>query len=150
MISEKNDSSREKQVKLSFDKQGLMAHLGAKLIKVRPGYCEILLPFRLELTQHHGYFHAGSLSAIIDTAGGFAGLTLFKEDESVLTVEFKVNLIAPAVGECLIARGEVIKAGRTLTTVKGEVFALREGEEFLVAVMQQTLMRMAGPVEVEA
>ncbi|PLC48169.1 DUF4442 domain-containing protein [Pollutimonas subterranea] len=130
----------KKRVRDSFDRQGLMRHLGATLIAIEPGEVHIKLPFRDELTQQHGYFHAGGTSAIADTAGGFAGLTLFPAGSSVLTVEFKVNLIAPARGDHLEAVGKVVRSGRTLTICHLEVFAVHSGERVLVAVGQQTLM----------
>src|SRR5690606_39006837 len=112
------------RVRESFDRQGLMRHLGATLTVIEPGEVHIELPFCDELTQQHGYFHAGGTSAIADTAGGFAGLTLFPAGSSVLTVEFKLNLIAPAKGDYLEAIGKVIRSGRTLTICHLEVFAV--------------------------
>jgi uncharacterized protein (TIGR00369 family) len=138
-----------KHVQESFDKQGLMKHLGATLMDVRAGYCEIGLPYREELSQQHGFFHAGGLTAIIDTAGGYAAFSLFEPDDGVLTVEFKINCIAPAHGERLIARGEVVKAGRTLTITRGEVIAVKDGAETVCALMQQTMMRVTGRAEVK-
>ena len=113
----------ERLVRDSFDKQGLMRHLGAAMVDVRPGEVRIRLPFKPELTQQHGFFHAGGTSAIADTAGGYAGLTVFPPGSAVLTVEFKINLIAPAKGEALLAVGRVLKSGRTLTVCQLEVFA---------------------------
>src|SRR6476646_2080046 len=95
----------------SFDRQGLMAHLGARLTHIGPGRVHITLPSRPEVTQQHGYFHAGATSAIADSAGGYAAFTLFDEGTTVLTVEFKINLLAPAEGERLEAVGTVIKPG---------------------------------------
>src|SRR6476646_335342 len=99
----------------SFDRQGLMAHLGARIAHIGPGRVHIVLPSRPEVTQQHGYFHAGATSAIADSAGGYAAFTVFREDTSVLTVEYKINLLAPAEGDQLEAIGTVLKAGRTLT-----------------------------------
>ncbi|PLC52050.1 DUF4442 domain-containing protein [Pollutimonas nitritireducens] len=132
----------EKRVRDSFDRQGLMRHLGATLTVVEPGEVHITLPFRDELTQQHGYFHAGATTTIADTAGGFAGFTLFPAGSSVLTVEFKVNLIAPARGDHLEAVGRVIRSGRTLTICHLEVYAVHAEQRVLVAVGQQTLMCM--------
>lgn len=131
----------------SFGRQGAMRHIGAELVAIEPGYCAIALPTRQELTQQHGYVHAGMVSAIVDTAGGFAGYTLFPEDSSVLTVEFKVNLLAPARGDRLVAEGFVVKPGRTLCITRGEVHAEDGGERTLVAIMQQTLMVMHGKAD---
>jgi uncharacterized protein (TIGR00369 family) len=132
------------RVRASFARQGAMALIGATLCDVRPGHCAIALRPRPEVAQQHGYVHAGILAAIVDTAGGYAGFTLFPEDASVLTVEFKLNLLAPAEGERLVAEGFVVKPGRTLTITRGEVHAERRGERRLVALMQQTLMVMHG------
>ena len=121
-----------------------MRLIGASLSELRPGYCRIELPYRDDLTQQHGYIHAGILGAIVDSAGGYAGFTLIPADASVLTAEFKLNLLAPAVGERLIAEGEVVKSGRTLVITRGEVHAEARGRSTLCAIMQQTLMVMAG------
>lgn len=132
------------RVRASFARQGAMALMGAELIAVEPGFCAIALVPRPEVSQQHGYVHAGVVSAIVDTAGGYAGYSLFPEDSSVLTVEFKLNLLAPAAGERLVAEGRVIKPGRTLAITQGEVHAERGGRRTLVALMQQTLMVMHG------
>jgi uncharacterized protein (TIGR00369 family) len=132
------------RVRASFARQGAMALIGAELIAVEPGYCAIALAPRPEVSQQHGYVHAGVISAIVDTAGGYAGYSLFPEDSSVLTVEFKLNLLAPAAGERIVAEGRVIKPGRTLAITQGEVFATRDGKRMLIALMQQTLMVMHG------
>jgi uncharacterized protein (TIGR00369 family) len=138
------DPDFERRVRLSFDRQGAMRLIGARLGKLGPGYCRIELPYRDDLTQQHGYIHAGIVGAIADSAGGYAGFTLFPVDASVLTVEYKLNLIAPAVGERLLAEAEVVKPGRTLAITRGEVYAERAGKRTLCAIMQQTLMVMAG------
>ncbi|MET0917611.1 MAG: PaaI family thioesterase [Burkholderiales bacterium] len=132
------------RVRASFARQGAMALMGAELIAIEPGYCAIALVPRPEVSQQHGYVHAGVVSAIVDSAGGYAGYSLFPEDSSVLTVEFKLNLLAPAAGERLVAEGRVIKPGRTLAITQGEVHAERGGRRTLVALMQQTLMVMHG------
>ena len=132
------------RVRASFAKQGAMRLVGAELADVQPGYCAIALAVRGEVTQQHGYVHAGIVSMIVDTAGGYAGFTLFPREASVLTVEFKVNLLAPAEGERLVATGFVVKPGRTLSVTRGEVHAERGGHRKLVALMQQTLMVMHG------
>jgi uncharacterized protein (TIGR00369 family) len=117
-----------------------MRLIGARLVDLRPGYCSIVLACRDDLTQQHGYVHAGMVSAIVDSAGGYAGFTLFPADSDVLTVEFKLNLLAPAAGDLLIAVGEVVKPGRTLVITRGEVHAEKAGARTLCAIMQQTLM----------
>ena len=132
------------RVRDSFERQGAMALIGARLADVQPGYCAIELTPRPEVSQQHGYVHAGVIGAIVDSAGGYAGYSLFPEDSSVLTVEFKLNLLAPATGERLIAEGFVVKPGRTLAITRGEVHAEQDGRRQLVALMQQTLMVMHG------
>lgn len=124
-----------------------MRLFGAELVAVEPGYCAIALAPHPEISQQHGYVHAGIVAAIVDAAGGYAGFTLFPADASVLTVEFKLNLLAPAMGERLVAEGFVVKPGRTLAVTRGEVHAERRGERTLVALMQQTLMVMHGKAD---
>ena len=135
------------RVRASFDRQGAMRLIGARLAEVRPGFCSIELPYRQDLTQQHGYVHAGIVSAIADSAGGYAGFTLFPADASVLTVEYKLNLIAPAAGDRLLAEAEVVKPGRTLAITRGEVYAETNGKRSLCAIMQQTLMVMHGKAD---
>ncbi|HEX7327346.1 MAG TPA: PaaI family thioesterase [Casimicrobiaceae bacterium] len=135
------------RVRASFAKQGAMALIGAELDAVEPGWCSISLAPREALAQQHGYVHAGIVATIADSAGGYAGYTLFPEDSSILTVEFKLNLLAPAAGERLVAQGFVVKPGRTLTITRGEVHAERSGSRTLVAIMQQTLMVMRGKAD---
>jgi len=134
----------EARVRESFARQGAMKLIGAAISEVAPGYCAIAVAPRSELSQQHGYVHAGIVSAIVDSAGGYAGFTLFPEDASVLTVEFKLNLVAPAKGERIVAEGFVVKPGRTLAITRGEVYAEEGGKRTLVAIMQQTLMVMRG------
>ncbi len=134
------EPSAMERVRSSFARQGLMSHLGAELTDISAGRVVIRLPYRHELTQQDGYFHAGATSAVADTAGGYAGLTVFPPGSSVLSVEYKINLVAPARGEHLEAIGSVIRSGRTLTICQLEVFAVRGHERTLVAVGQQTLI----------
>ena len=129
-------------VRESFAKQGLMDHIGAELITVRPGFSEIRLPYCNDVSQQHGLFHGGVTASILDTAGGYAGLSLFEADDGILTVEFKINLIAPAMGDELIARGEVVKPGKSLTVTRGEAIVVKNGMKTPCAIMQQTLMRI--------
>jgi uncharacterized protein (TIGR00369 family) len=137
-------SDYAERIRASFAKQGAMHTLGAKLLAVEPGYCAITLVPRPEVAQQHGYVHAGVVATIVDSAGGYAGYTLFPADASVLSVEFKLNLLAPATGDLLVAEGFVVKAGRSLTITRGEVHAEKDGQRTLVAIMQQTLMVMHG------
>jgi len=137
----------EARVRASFARQGAMRLIGATLAEIAPGYCAIALTPHAEVSQQHGYVHAGIVSAIVDSAGGYAGFTLFPADASVLTVEFKLNLLAPAGGDRLVAEGFVVKPGRTLCITRGEVHAERSGTRTLVAIMQQTLMVMHGKAD---
>jgi uncharacterized protein (TIGR00369 family) len=112
------------KTKDSFALQGLMQHLGARITELKSGFCEIRADFRPHLSQQHGYFHAGVAGAIADSACGYAAYTLMPAGSNVLTVEYKLNLLAPAAGETLIARGRVTRAGRTLTVCHADVFVL--------------------------
>lgn len=131
----------------SFARQGLMSHLGAEMTEICDGFVLIRLPHRPSLTQQHGYFHAGATSAIADTAGGYAGLTKFGLDDSVLTVDFSINLLAPARGAYLEAEGRVLKAGRTITVCALDVYGLVDGDRKHVATGRQTLIRLAGAAD---
>jgi uncharacterized protein (TIGR00369 family) len=129
------------RVRTSFGRQQAMALLGAQMTEVRPGVTEIVLPFREELTQQHGFVHAGIITAIVDSACGYAALSLMPPDSGVLTIEFKVNLLSPAAGERFVARGQVVKPGRTIMVCTGEVVAERtDGTRQTVALMQATMM----------
>jgi len=134
------DRDFEARVRDSFSRQAFMTSIGARLSRVEPGRVEIELPFRADLTQQHGYLHAGITSAIADSAGGYAGYSLFPAGSSVLTVEFKINLLAPAAGERFLAVGEVLRPGRTLTVCSLEVFALSGTARTIIAAGQQTLI----------
>ncbi|MEW9309227.1 PaaI family thioesterase [Labrys neptuniae] len=134
----------EARIRASFAKQGLMRTLGARLATVLPGQVEISLVPRNEVSQQHGFVHAGAVSAIADSAAGYAALSLMPPERGVLTAEFKINLLAPAAGEHIMARGKVIKAGRTLTLAQAEVFAERDGKERLIALLTATLMAIEG------
>jgi uncharacterized protein (TIGR00369 family) len=136
------DADFAARVRASFARQQVMAFIGARMTKVEPGLVEIELPFRPELTQQHGFFHAGITSTIADSAGGYAGFTLFPADSSVLTVEYKMNLLAPADGERLVATGRVVKPGRNLTICELAVVAIKNGKETACAHGLQTLMCM--------
>lgn len=136
------DAGFADRVQESFARQGLMQTLGAHLEDVRPGFCEIRLPFRAGLSQQHDFFHAGATAAIADSAGGYAAFSLMAEGDSVLSVEYKINLLVPARGDLLIARGRVLRSGQTLTVCRVDVFVRREGTEVLCATMQQTVIRL--------
>jgi uncharacterized protein (TIGR00369 family) len=133
----------EERVRASFARQGLMHYIGAELAEVGAGSCAISCRPRPELTQQHGYVHAGVVAAIADSAAGYAALSLTPAGSEVLTVEFKLNLLAPAEGDLLIARGRVLRAGRTLTVCEAAVVALRAGEETQCAAALVTMIRRA-------
>jgi uncharacterized protein (TIGR00369 family) len=134
------DPAYAARVRESFARQHVMRFIGAELAEVRPGHCEIRLPYRVELSQQDGYFHAGVISIIADSAGGYAGYSMMPAGSRVLTVEYKMNLVAPGDGELLIARGDVLKAGRTLVVARADVIILRDGTEKLCATLLQTLI----------
>lgn len=134
----------ESRVRTSFGRQAFLATIGARLIRVAAGEVAIELPFRADLAQQHGFLHAGVVTAIVDTACGYAAYSLMPEDAAVLTVEYKVNFLAPAEGDRLVATGRVIKDGQTITVCTGEVIAALGGQEKLVAVMQATMMTVMG------
>lgn len=127
------------EVRKSFAAQLIMQSIGAQLSSVEPGVVEISLPYRKDLTQQNGYLHAGIITTIADSAAGYAAFTLMPAGASVLSVEFKVNLLRPASGEMFLARAEVIKAGKTLTVVRADVFGISGNERTLVATMQGTM-----------
>ena len=138
------DPLYEARVRAAFGRQRFMALLGAGMTRVVPGEVEIAMPFDAALTQQHGFVHGGAVAAGLDTACGFAASTLMPDDVGVLTVEFKVNYLAPAVGERLRFLARVRRAGRTVTFVEAEAFALSEGRERTVATMQATMMTVRG------
>ncbi len=128
----------EDDVRASFEQQGIMHLLGASMRSIAPGYCVIELPFNHELTQQDGFFHAGATSTIADSAGGYAAYSLMPPQSRVLTVEFKINLLAPANGDMLSAHAAVIKAGKTLSVASINVFCQHDTRPTLCAVVQQT------------
>jgi uncharacterized protein (TIGR00369 family) len=134
------DANFAEKVRGSFARQGFMRHLGAELAAVSEGASEVRVAFREALNQQHGYFHGGVAGAIADSAAGYAAFSLTPAGSSVLTVEYKLNLFAPAQGEALIARGSVIRAGRTLIVAKADVFTERGGAETLCGTLLSTIM----------
>jgi uncharacterized protein (TIGR00369 family) len=130
------DPDFDARVRASFARQRFMATLGATLERVAPGEVTIALPYRDDLTQQHGFLHAGVVTAVVDSACGYAALSLMEPGAGVVSVEFKINLLAPAVGARFVATARVVKAGRTLTVCGGELTA----GETVVAVMQATMM----------
>lgn len=143
-IFEAQDPNYEERVRASFARQKMMHTIGAKLMSVSPGVVEIELPFRDDLTQQHGFLHAGIIATIGDSACGYAALSLAPVDSAVLSIEYKINLVSPATGERFIARGCVTKSGRTVTVCAGDVFALSESNDRkLIATMLSTMMLLA-------
>jgi uncharacterized protein (TIGR00369 family) len=132
------------RVRDSFSRQAAMRLIGARLVRLEPGLAEIELSYREDLTQQHGFFHGGITSMIADSAGGYAAYSLFPAGSSILTVEYKINLLAPADGERLVATGRVIKPGRTLTVCALDVAAIKDGKATPIAHGLQTLMCLHG------
>lgn len=130
------------QIAASFAAQGLMRTLGAELVHVASGEVHIALYPRDELSQQHGYMHAGAITSVVDSACGYAGLTCAPPGHEVLTVEFKVNFMRPALADRFLAIGRVIKAGKALTVCQGEVFAEHDAQRNSIAVMQATMMNI--------
>ena len=135
-------STMRNRVEASFNAQALMSTLGAQLIHVEEGEVHILLPFDTRFTQQHGYLHAGAITSVVDSACGYAALTKAPEDHEVVTVEFKVNFVRPALGEQFLAVGKVRTAGRVITVCAGEVRATTKDQPTVVAIMQATIMNV--------
>jgi uncharacterized protein (TIGR00369 family) len=142
---EPQDPNFEAKVRGSFARQGLMTNIGARLTSILPGEVEIEVAWREDITQQQGFVHGAVVAAIVDTACGYASFTLMPAGVEVVTVEFKINFIAPAVGDKMIARGRVTKAGKTLTVCSGDAFAVKDSKEKLVATLQATMMTVAKP-----
>ncbi len=141
------DAKFERRVQESFKRQGLMKHLGAQLVELKPGHATIRVPFRPELCQQHNYFHAGVSGAIADSACGYAAATLMPAESAVLTVEYKLNLLAPAEGDELTARARVLRSGRTLKVCAADVHVRKNGKEVHCATMLATIMGLPGKPE---
>jgi uncharacterized protein (TIGR00369 family) len=129
----------ETRVRESFAKQRLMQTIGARVDVVRPGHVELSLVVRDDLTQQNGFLHAGVLAALADSACGYAALTTMPPGSDVLSIEFKVNMLAPAKGESIVARADVLRSGRTVVVCRADVYAKQSGDEKLVAAMQGTM-----------
>ena len=143
------DENYRERVRRSFARQRVMDTIGATLERVEPGEVEIRMPYLEELTQQHGFLHAGILSTALDSACGYAAFSLMPKEAAVLSIEFKINMLAPAIGENFIFIGSVLKAGRTVTVCQGEAFAVNSGEEKLVAQMTATMMTVLGKEGIE-
>ena len=137
---EPRDPDFERRVRDSFARQRVMSTIGATLTRVAPGEVEITLPFRADLTQQHGYLHAGIVGTIADSAGGYAAFTLMPRGSTVLSVEYRVHLLAPARGETFVALGRVARAGRTLTVCELSVDAVASGKRTRCSMGTQTLI----------
>ena len=138
------DPTYEARVRASFARQRFMETLGARLVRVEPGLCEIELGYREDLTQQHGYLHAAVSTAIADSAGGYAAYTLMPAGSSVLAVEFKINLLEPAQGERFVGRGRVVRTGKRLSVCELEVEAWSEGRMARCLFGLQTVMCLPG------
>jgi uncharacterized protein (TIGR00369 family) len=143
------DAQFAERVRASFARQAAMATIGASIADVRPGQVVIELPYAAHLTQQHGFLHGGIVGAALDSACGYAGSTLMPADVGVLSIEYKINFLAPAKGQRFRMVGTVVKPGRTISVVEGRAWALEGDREKLVATMQTTLMAVAGRDDVK-
>jgi uncharacterized protein (TIGR00369 family) len=141
------DPNYDRRVRDSFARQPFMAHLGARITGLTPGECAVETDHAPELTQQHGYFHGGVMASLADSAAGYAAYSLMPANSSVLTVEYKINLIRPGIGERLSARARVIRPGRTLSVVQADVYAISGGKEALCVTSLQTLMCLHGQAD---
>ena len=146
---EPKDGAYADRVRASFSLQGAMGTLGASLAEIAPGRVVIELPWAAALSQQHGFLHAGMVATALDSACGYAGFTLMPEGAGVLTIEFKINLLAPAKGQRFRMVGQVIKPGRTITVTEGRAYAIAGGSEKLVATLGATLMTITGRDDVK-
>ncbi|MCL7409718.1 PaaI family thioesterase [Marivivens donghaensis] len=141
-----SDDTRTR-IRDSFAKQSAMALIHAEIPVIEEGRAEIEIPHWDGVLQQHGYVHGGVVGMIADSAAGYAAMSVVPEGTSVLTVEYKINMVAPANGDKIVAKGSVLRAGRTLLLTKADVYAVKDGTETLCAVMQQTIMAMHGKGE---
>jgi uncharacterized protein (TIGR00369 family) len=140
----------ESRAKSSFDRQAVMKTLGMKLNRVGAGFVEMEMPYQAELTQQHGFLHAGIISTALDSTCGYAAFSLMPADAAILTIEFKINLLSPAAGERFLFRAEVTKPGRTISVADGRAFSVNaDGEEKLIATMTGTMMAVIGREGIE-
>lgn len=134
------DPDWESRVRASFARQAFMGLIGAEIAELAPGRCTLILPMRADLTQQRGILHGGVTAAIADSAAGYSAYSLMPAGSTVLTVEYKINLMAPAAGERFLAAGRVVRAGRTLTIVEAEVMAQADGASKPIARVLATMM----------
>jgi uncharacterized protein (TIGR00369 family) len=135
-----NDPFYEKRIRESFSRQGLLQNFDAEIVRIKPGEVEIMMPYDKKLTQQDGFLHAGAITALVDTACGYAAYTLMPADSRVLSVEFKINLLSPARGDRFLARGTIVKSGKTITVCEGKFFTFQDGDQNLSAMMQATMI----------
>ncbi|MGD9092108.1 MAG: PaaI family thioesterase [Anaerolineales bacterium] len=138
------DTHYEDRVRASFANQKFLKTLAATLGRIQPGDVEIEAPFKKKLTQQDGFLHAGVIAALVDTACGYAAYSLMPAGSRILSVEFKINMLSPAIGERFLARGRVIKSGKTLTVCEGKLYAYLADKKRLIAVMQATMICVYG------
>ena len=148
MVQTPQNPDFERLVRESFEEQQVMRTFGARLTRIAPGEIEIELPYRETLTQQHGFLHAGVVTAVLDSACGYAALSLMPLGAGVLSVEFKVNLLAPAKGEVLVARGRVLRAGRTISVCQADGIMRSGSFEAPIATMLATIMTVTGRPDV--
>jgi uncharacterized protein (TIGR00369 family) len=130
-----------RDIAASFARQGALVLIGAELAEIGPGRCSVRLPIVEKVRQHHGFVHGGFVATIADVAGGYAAMSLFDPGQEVLTVEYKINFLAPANGVALIARAEIIRADKRVSVTRADVFAVQaDGSETICAIVQQTSM----------
>lgn len=139
---EPRDPNYERRIRDSFARQGFMTTLGVEIDRIEPGAVDLALPYRTGLTQQHGYFHAGGTTTLADTAAGYAALSLYPAGSGVLTSEFKVNLLNPAQGKRLIAKGRVLKPGRMLTICQADVYGTKDGKPIHILTGLFTMVRL--------
>ncbi len=150
MDFETRDPNYQRRVRESFARQGFMLHLGVEMAVVKPGFCELRVAYRPELAQQHGFFHGGVIGTLADNAGGYAAFTLLPAEATILTVEYKLNLLAPGAGERLVARAQVIRGGRNLSVCRCDVLAVVDGAEKLCASALATYMTLFGRTDAPA
>lgn len=138
------DPNFAERVRASFARQTFMRTLGVTVTLLEPGRCELTMPFHPGFCQQHGYLHAGVVTSVSDSACGYAAYSLMPADSSVLSIEFKQNLLAPAIGETLIARAAVIRSGRNISVAQADAYVVRQGVEKQIGVMTATLMCLHG------
>jgi uncharacterized protein (TIGR00369 family) len=143
-VFEPKDPLFQTRVRDSFLRQGVMKTLDVEIVGLRPGEIDLAMPYASAFTQQHGFLHAGIVATVLDSACGYAAFSLMPADASILTIEFKTNLLAPARGARFLFKGKVVKPGRTITVCEGNAFAIDGGEEKLIATMTGTLMALFG------